>query len=404
MKKFLLLFLSFFLMMGCAPKVHVDHTPQAMPAVKNKRPRVLILPFASYALQGNLSEWLRVNAMFYEGVSDGFIKMGVAPLPFEEALWLCRQNGYIKISYKKPRVSKSLIEILNDPEFSEDMKSEIRKLVQLEIKKTGHISFDANLLLKLTEDELWDLAKQAHTQYVVRGRITEFLVRDEDTLNPFKVGFLTFPLKFTSRTLYGRPSDEKWGLLQETSIGFGGGALIGSEAHDPFEPPHEETVHIGHPLLGTTVTKHSGGADDYDLGNALVWGAAGAGLALLSHYGGRSPEAVIGFAIYVYDAHRKELVWANRIRVRVSPETLWASAHPEDLFFRGIEEASRILMDQFWKDQKVKPMLALASLPPEISQAVKQAQGAAQKAQQAAQKAEKAANKAEKIFEKALTK
>ena len=411
MKKSLLLILTFFWMVGCAQKVHVDHAPQPMPAVADKRPKVLILPFASYALQGNFSQWLKMNAMFYEGVSDGFIKMGLASLPFEEAFWLCRQNGYIEISYRKPRIPKSLTEILNDPEFSEVMKSEVRNLIQQEMRKTSHLSFNVNPLIKLTEDELWSLANMAGTRYVVRGRITEFYLRDEDTLNPFKIGFLNFPIRFTSRSLYGRPSDRKWGLLQEVSIGFGFGALLGSQAHDPFEPPREETVHIGHPLLGTTVTKTTGGTEDYDIGNALVWGMVGTGLALLSNHGGRSPEVVIGFALYVYDAKRKELVWANRVRIRVSPETLWASAHPEDLFYKGVEEASRMLMDRFWKDQKTKSNLALASLTPEISQALERAEGAARRAEQAAkrsekaaQRAERAATKAERIFEKTLIK
>jgi len=410
MKKVLGLFFVLFWIGGCAQKVHLDHTPQSMPPLAKQRPRVLILPFATYIPQGNFFEWLRTNAMFYEGVSDGFIKLGMMPLPFEETLWLCKQNGYINLSFRKPKISKSLIEVLNDPEFSESMKTEIRKLIRLEMRKKGYVSFNANPLLKLTEDNLWSLAQQTHARYVVRGRITEFYIREEDTLNPFKVGFLASPFRLASRSLYGRPAEEKWGLFQEASLGLGVGALIGSEAHAPFEPPREETIHIGHPLLGTAITKKGGGAEDYDIGNALVWGAAGAGLALLANYGGRSPEAVIGFALYVYDVKKKDLIWANRVRVRVTPESVWAPAHPEDLFFRGIETASQILMDCFGKDLKARSKLQLASVPQTSSpgrsgqEIVQKAEQAAERSEKAAQRAEKAATKAERIFEKMLTK
>ena len=379
--------LLFFLVSACAPKVTIDHGPVSTGFSAQKIPsKVLILPLSWYEKEDSFHKWFKTNVLYFEGIADGFVKQGIAPIPFEESFWLCVKKGFIRVSYERPKIPSGIKEILNDPLVSVNMKQEIAKLIP-NIK--GRFSFNQSQLLRLTEDDIWQLGAPTGARYIVRGQIVEFLVRSEDTLDPFKIGFLSFPVRFSSRTLYGRGKNEKWTLLQEVSSGFGLGFLLGSEPKDPFEPPYK----------------------DYDIGNAIFYGFVGSGLATLSHYGGRSPEVVLGLALYIYDTNSKSLLYYNRVRLRVAPETIWASAHIEDLIFKGMLEATNLLTTQFWKDMRVKgkdlahiQLKDLQTLRAKAEEAAYRAEKAAQKSEKAAVRAERAAIKAERIFEKFSTK
>jgi len=405
-----LLVLLFFLASGCAQKVTIDHGPVSTGFSAQKIPsKVLILPLSWYEKEDSFHKWFKTNVLYFEGIADGFAKQGIAPIPFEESFWLCVKKGFIRVSYERPKIPSGIKEILNDPLVSANMKQEIAKLIP-NIK--GRFSFNQSQLLRLTEDDIWQLGALTGARYVVRGQIVEFLVRSEDTLDPFKIGFLSFPVRFSSRTLYGRGKNEKWTLLQEVSVGLGVGALLGFEAKDPVEPRRKETIYtLSTPQLSYTVTKFKRGAEDYDIGNAIFWGLVGSGLATLSHYGGRSPEVVLGLALYIYDTNSKSLLYYNRVRLRVAPETIWASAHIEDLIFKGMLEATNLLTTQFWKDMGVKSkdlahiqLKDLQTLRAKAEEAAYRAEKAAQRSEKAAVRAERAAIKAERIFEKFSTK
>lgn len=359
MKKFLLLLV--LLAAGCAYNTRVDYAPVPVPPGAGER--LVILPFSSYEVKDPLL-WERINIAFYEALKSKFLTEGFLAVPFEEVLAELKDQG--KLDPGRPakiRISQTLIDLYEE-DWSPLMKEEIGRLIAREVRRQGRTSKGSPVRLALREDDIIALGELFGARYVVRGRITEYLVRREETLNPFKIGFLTAQNRLLARLFYGAPESGGYGTAQEVSVGGILAAIVGSNAKDPFEPPHKETVRVGHPLFGETFTRYTGGTEDYDLANALSWGAAGMIVSYLAAHGGNAPEAVVGLSLYVYDVEKKALVWENRVRLRVSPQSAWAPRNRVDLLLQAVEAAARELAARFGADMGFVKLAALTA-PPE---------------------------------------
>jgi len=340
---------------SCATQTLVDFSPVAFSPQKEAS-LVLVLPLSVYetSLPQNFSSWQRINLSFYEALKTGFLSLGYLTIPYEEVLATLLGERPSPPSTSKIKISSSLLELYQEEDWSPLMKEEIALLIHKEIKQQHRElpSSKSFFQLHFSREKIFDLAQSFGARYAIQGRIIEFKIREKKTLNPFKIGLLTASNRLVSRFLYGVPKSKDFGIAQEISVGGILSGIIGSNAKDPFEPPHKKTLHVGHPLFGKTITKHSGGTDDYDILNALSWGAAGILISYLAAHGGHTPEAVLMLSLDVYDVQQKQLVWANRIRLRVSPQSMWAPKHPEDLLLSAIEEAAQALVTRLRLDLK----------------------------------------------------
>jgi len=348
-KWFLFILLSSLWAAGCATQTRIDIAPLAIPGTNTPKEKVLVLPFAAY--EGlDLRSWEQLNLGFYEAFKGHFLEISFFTVPFEDVLEELYRRGKLKIRQpNRVKISPSLLETYQQ-DWSPIMKEEIKGLIMAEVKRQSKGNLEPKVQLSFEEADIFSLAQKFKARYVLRGRIVEFDLRDEDTLNPFKIGFLTAQNRFLSRLFYGAPQEQKIGTVHEVSVGGVLAGILGSNAKDPFHPPHKETYRIGHPLFGETYTREVGGDDNYDFLNALSWGAAGAFISYLAAHGGNSPEAVINISVYLYDVKENRLVWENRVRLRVSPQSVWAPRKPVDLLLVAIEEAARLLATQMQKD------------------------------------------------------
>ena len=344
---------------GCATQTRVDIAPVPVPYTGGNKDLVAFVPFGGPALK-DYQTWLQVNTSFYEAFKRNFLVSCLMSVPLEEVMGTLEEKGLIKKPAAQPiKLSPTLL-ALYEENWSAPMREEIDAIVQGEIRRQ-RLQRPVVLRLNLKKKDLINLGRAVGARYVLWGRVDELRLRQEDTLNPFKIGFLTAQNRILSRLVYGAPESSGYGVAQEVSVGGILAGIIGSEAKDPFEPPHKKTIHVGHPLFGQTFTKHSGGTEDYDLGNALFWGGAGMMVSFLAAHGGDSPEAVVGVSVYLYDVKQEKIIWENRIRLRVSPQSFWAPRHPEDLLLQAVEEAARRLSIQLSADLGIPRVAYLVS-------------------------------------------
>jgi hypothetical protein len=62
---------------------------------------------------------------------------------------------------------------------------------------------------------------------------------------------------------------------------------------------------------------------------------------------GRVDQAVVQMRIWVQEAATGNIIWTNRVRVQVSPESFFADNQYDALFDSAIEKAVTSLVDNF---------------------------------------------------------
>ena len=343
MKKFYyLLFLILFLT-GCGTTVIVEKQPYNGILTKDSK-KVCILPFPLYENLDPLS-WININVTLFENLADSLLAHGLDPIPYESVLARLEKEGWLKIQTQRPKIHPSLQMILDDPEWTPYMKEEVFRAIKRNYKP---VKIKLSRFSTLTEEKALELARKEKADFLVWGRISRYRIRPEETLNPFKIGFISFFIKTPSRFLYGAPKDN-YGPWHEMSIGALYGAIIGANAKDPFEPPVYRYQGQGHPLFNPALEQISGD-EHYETGNAIIWGLMGAGVGLLASHGGYAPEAVITLSISVYDIKAGHKIWTSRVKLKGVPDSVFASRAGDKLFEKVIEEAVAQLMARFWQD------------------------------------------------------
>jgi len=67
----------------------------------------------------------------------------------------------------------------------------------------------------------------------------------------------------------------------------------------------------------------------------------------MAYNAGDIPQAVVQLRMWVQDAYSGQVVWTNRVDVKVSPQSVLADYQYDALFEGAIEQAVKVLMDDF---------------------------------------------------------
>lgn len=178
-----------------------------------------------------------------------------------------------------------------------------------------------NVNVGVTPEIIKELGKRFHAKYLLRGRIIEYQVGQERTFNPLRRGILPFAVDGTTTTLFGIAKSEQYDTWQEMATAGTAGALLGTNAETPFN---------GNP------SAHGS--------NALVWGAAGAGIAHLSNQGGDVPEARVQVELALQSTSDGQVVWSNRTEFTVTPENAYDRYDQQYLLAQATEVAAATLV------------------------------------------------------------
>jgi hypothetical protein len=331
--KYLFYLLAAVLLTGCGQTVietlHVPDPPD--PSAKGAGSTILILPFADYSSAEVISGAFRRNLTVTEAMTDRLVSNGFGIAVQEDVFGYLVDEEIISIaSYDGPS-NTSLSSELNSIEWSNEMKSLLHGYLMEETIRTANISVESSPgTHALDQKAIAKLGRKFQADYVVRGRILEYKTRDEGSWAPWKKGIIPFVIGGTNRVFNGYASSEAYDQRNEAITGAILGGIIGyNNAGWPWAD--DKTI------LGMT----DGSA------NALFWAGAGAGLGHVSHTSGKVDQAAVQLRVWVQEASTGNVIWTNRIRVLVSPETFFADKQYDTLFNAAIEKGVDTLIENF---------------------------------------------------------
>ncbi len=148
-----------------------------------------------------------------------------------------------------------------------------------------------------------------------------------------KKGLLTFITGSTSKLTFGTASTDQYDMIGSVVTGAFLGGWMGSGLNWPWDPSKADQT-----ILGI-----SGGRD----ANTIFWAGTGGALGKVGQKSGEVPQAVVQLRMWVQDAYTGDVVWTNRVDVKVSPETALADFQYDALFESATEKAITTLVDNF---------------------------------------------------------
>jgi curli biogenesis system outer membrane secretion channel CsgG len=296
----------------------------AAPNAPGKGMTALILPFADYSYADDLESSHRRNMAITEALTDQLVSNGFN-LPVQEDVfkYLVDEKIINLASYDQGR-STTLSYELADDDWSTMMKDKIHYYINMESAGKHETVADSPGTHGLTPQAVVKMGRRFGADYIVRGRILEFKTRQEHTWAPWKRGIIPFAVGSTNQMFFGFADSDKYDDWGNMISGGTMGAIIGYNVDGPW----------------TTAATGAGA-------NTLFWGAVGAGLGHMAGHGGRVDQAVVQMRIWVQEAYTGNVVWTNRVDVKISPESVFADRQFDALFDAAIEKGTATLMTDF---------------------------------------------------------
>ena len=319
--KYLLYLLTAVLFMGCGQTVvetlHVPDAPgQNAPG---KGMTMVILPFADYTYADSIAGAYRRSLSISEALTDRIVSNGFSTVIQEDVFGYLVDEEIISILPYDENSTSSLSDELNN-EWSQEMKEHLQGYIQQQKMNSGHTVSESPGTHALDQTALAKLGRKFNADYILRGRILEFKTREETSWNIMKKGLLPFSFGLSSQTLNG---------------------FARSDTYDSY----------GHMLLPGTIgaiAGYNGSTSGLDgVGNSILWGLAGAGIGEMAKNGGQVDQAVVQLRVWVQEAATGNLVWTNRVEVKVSPESIYSDRQYDMLFDTAIHKGVNTLIDNF---------------------------------------------------------
>ncbi len=327
--------IALLILSGCGQTVqqtlHIAPHSQALHAGEGKT--VVILPFADYSKHTDVHSAHRRYLNLTENLTDRLVTYGFHLPILEDVFSYLADRKIISIkSYAGG--SPSLLQEELQGEWSSEMKKEISKYMGMEQAYTNKISSSNTPGTHgLTTRAVTKIGKDFSADYVIRGRIIEYKSGEEHTWAPWKMGVLPFVTETSDQIMFGTARSDKYDNWDNMAVSGTIGGILG---HNSAEFPWNSDG--GNSVLGVDGGEHA---------NAIFWGAMGATLGQMAKNSGKVPQAVVQLRMWAQDAHSGDVVWTNRIEVRVAPESLFSDQHYNTLFNSATEKAVATLVDEF---------------------------------------------------------
>jgi TolB-like protein len=313
---------------GCG-QTTIETLKVATPAAPNaagKGMTAVILPFADYSYADDLESSHRRNMAITEALTDQLVASGFN-LPVQEDVfhYLVDEEIISLASYDEGRTTTMSYELMDD-DWSGVMKEHIRYYINMENAGKHQTVAGSPGTHGLTAQNVVKIGRKFGADYIIRGRILEFKTRQEHTWAPWKRGILPFAIGSTNQVLFGFADSDKYDDWGNMLVGGTYGAIIGNNVQGPW---------------GGASSAAGSGA------NIFFWGAVGAVVGNMAQHGGRTDQAVVQMRIWVQDAYSGNVVWTNRVDIKVSPESVLADRNFDTLFDNAITQGTTTLMNNF---------------------------------------------------------
>jgi len=326
--------LMVLLLAGCGQTVvetlQVSQAPGSNAPGKGKT--IVILPFADYTNADTLAAAHRRDMAITESLTDRLVTNGFK-LPIQEDVfaYMVDQSIISLVAYEQ----KSSVSLNNElsGEWSDVMKDQIRGYISEQQTQRDNQLAASPGTHGLTEQTVAKIGRKFHADYIVRGRILEFKTRQEHTWAPWKRGILPFISGSTSQVAFGFASTDQYDNMNNMIAGGTWGGIIGHNVGGPWDTTDGDSE-----ILGVS------GSND---ANTILWGAVGALAGSEAKNSGRVDQAVVQMRIWIQEAATGNVVWTNRVDVKVSPESVLADKQYDALFNQAIEKGVTTLIDNF---------------------------------------------------------
>jgi hypothetical protein len=329
--KFVLYLLSAVMLTGCGQTVvetlHVPDSPRVNAPGKGQT--VIILPFADYTSSEALAGAYRRNLTVSEALTDRLVAKGFTMAVEEDIFGYLVDEDIISLVSYDGNNTESLTAELSD-EWSDVMKNQLQEYIKTQKMHSERTVSDSPGTHAVTPEALAKMGRRFNADYIVRGRILEYKTRQEATWSPWKRGILPFVYGGSTRILNGFASSDAYDERNEAITGMAGGAIIGYNSAT-FPWGQDET------FFGMV----DGAA------NTVTWAGVGAALGMVTHSSGKVDQAAVQMRMWVQEAATGNVIWTNRVRVLVSPETVFADNQYDTLFNKAIEKGVDSLVNHF---------------------------------------------------------
>lgn len=318
---------------------------------------VVVLPFADYSYADDLDSVYNRNIAVTESLVDRLVGKGLR-VPVQEDVFRFLVDSEIISLYSygdgKNFSTTEKLERELENDWSDMMKEELSGMIAEEQSRLAKHKKGSPLAAPgthgLDKRTITRIGKAFDADYLVRGRIIEYNLQNENTWDPRKRGLLPFVFGASSKTMFGTAKSAEYDNLNAMAIGGLAGALIGNNQTTPFGKEADPTTIVT--ANSTTTITPTSGTSDYEALNSMAWGLAGAGVAHLASKGGKTPQAVVHLRVWIQDTSSGEVVWTNRAEVKVSPESTFADSQTGELFSTAVDRAVATLIDDFWAKTK----------------------------------------------------
>jgi hypothetical protein len=329
--KYLFYLLSAVLIAGCGQTVvetlHVPDPPN--PNAPGKGQTIVILPFADYTSADDIAGAYRRNLSITEAITDRLVANGFGMAIQEDVFDYLVDQSIIDIVAYEGKHTESLSAEL-DSDWSDLMKTQLQGYIELQKRHSGKSISGSPGTHALDSKTIAKLGRKFNADLIVRGRILEYKTRQEATWAPWKKGLLPFINGGTNRILNGFASSDAYDQRNEALTGMLIGGIIGyNNATIPWD-----------------TDKTFWGMSD-GMANTVFWAGAGAAAGMVSHSSGQVDQAAVQMRVWVQEAATGNVIWTNRVRVLVSPETVFADKQYDTLFNKAIENGVDSLVDHF---------------------------------------------------------
>ena len=332
---YILLLISIGLVLqGCGSSV--SESLKVNPVLKTeigKQKTVVILPFADYTESSGLETAYRRNLFVNENLTDRFASNSFSqPVQEDVFRYLVNRNIINVIAYETTN-TRSIDYAMKSSDYSSAMKKELaRYAAESNATSQGNPLLDSPGTLGLDQNEIMSIGRNFNADYIVRGSIIQYKTRQDPSWAPWKKGVIGFVTGVTNKIAFGQADSEKYDELGNMVAGGTLGALYGD--WDPKWPYNSDNDSIFGISGGTA-------------GNTVIWGAIGAGLGNMAYNSGDIPQAVVQLRMWVQDGYSGQVLWTNRVDVKVSPQSVLADYQYDALFEAATEKAVDVLVDDF---------------------------------------------------------
>ncbi len=290
---------------------------------------IVVLPFADYS-KGSIGSAERRSMLIAESFADKLGANGFSmPVGEDVFAWLVKERVITLVSSDLADTTSLDDEIAN-PDWSSAMRSEIVRYRQKVQEDTAKAAAKTPGVHSLSKGKIAQLGRHFKADYVVRGRILEFKTRDEARWEPWKKGVLPFFYGASNRILNGFANSESYDARNE---GLTGALMGGVMAHNNAEWPWGSDKSIFGMVDGSL--------------NTITWSVANYALGSKVTHNAGMEQAVVQMRVWVQETASGNVVWTNRVRVAVSPESVLADNQYDLLFNKAIEKAVTTLTGNF---------------------------------------------------------